>query len=217
MNNGFMDICHRGSQPLMDSSAVLMAGHPEPSYNTTGSHGQTSFSLDFRASAMDNCSRGNSSGVRRSGHVSAQDDACRLVLGLGPSTEPSSVDYQQPAGGAGKSNAPVTLFGRSLSFTNPVTMSLGLHEQGGNAESIFQRSEAPEGNIISFSGVDEGSTSARRSSGGYMPSLFFAQEAQVEAHDDLTDSANGHAQHHLQFSPEPSGTTMTDDFVWREL
>uniref|UniRef100_M8BGE2 WRKY19-like zinc finger domain-containing protein n=1 Tax=Aegilops tauschii TaxID=37682 RepID=M8BGE2_AEGTA len=204
------------SQPLMDSSAVLMSG----SYTTVG-HGQTSFSLDFRGSAMDNCSRGNR-GVQRSGHASAQDDACRLVLGLGPSPEPSSVDYQQPAGGAGKSKAPVTLFGRSLSFTNPGTMTLGLHDRVGNAEAIAQHSEPPGGNIISFSGVDESSTSARRSSGGYIPSLLFAsrpnlcvaQENRAEAHDDLlddhTDNANDSAEHHLQFSPEPSATTMTD-------
>ncbi|XP_047082175.1 uncharacterized protein LOC124692789 [Lolium rigidum] len=212
MNNGFADIRHRGSQPLMDSSVVLMAGHSVPNYTTVG-HGPTSFSLDFRGSASDNCSRGNSRGVRRSAHVSAQDDACRLVLGLGPPPEPSSVDYQQPAGGAGQSKTPVTLFGRSLSFTDPGTMSHGLHDQRGNAEAIVQRSEAPEGNIISFSVVDEGSTSSRRSSGGYMPSLLFDRVAQVEAHDDMldyTDNGNGHAQHHLQFSPEPSATTMTE-------
>ncbi|KAF7079188.1 hypothetical protein CFC21_083458 [Triticum aestivum] len=220
MNNGYADMRHRGSQPLNDSSAVLMSGHLTPSYTSVG-HGQTSFSLDFRGSAMDNCSRGNRS-VQRSGHASAQDDACRLVLGLGPSPEPSSVDYQQPAGGAGKSKAPVTLFGRSLSFTNPGTITLGLHDQVGNAEAIAQHSEPPGGNIISFSGVDESSTSARRSSGGYIPSLLFAsrpnlcvaQENRAEAHDDLlddhTDNANDSAEHHLQFSPEPSATTMTE-------
>ena len=192
----------------MDSSAVLMAGHSVPSYTTVG-HGPASFSLDFLGSAMDNCSRGNR-GVRMSSHVSAQDDACKLVLGLGPSSEPSSTDCQQPAGGACKSKAPVTLFGRSLSFSNPGTISLGLHDQRGNAEATGQRSE---GNIISFSVVDEASTSARRSSGGYMPSLLFAQAAQVDANDGLldhTDNANGHAQHHLQLSPEPSATTMTE-------
>ncbi|EMS49187.1 hypothetical protein TRIUR3_26897 [Triticum urartu] len=216
----YADMRHRGSQPLNDSSAVLMSGHLTPSYTSVG-HGQTSFSLDFRGSAMDNCSRGNRS-VQRSGHASAQDDACRLVLGLGPSPEPSSVDYQQPAGGAGKSKAPVTLFGRSLSFTNPGTITLGLPDHVGNAEAIAQHSEPPGGNIISFSGVDESSTSARRSSGGYIPSLLFAsrpnlcvaQENRAEAHDDLlddhTDNANDSAEHHLQFSPEPSATTMTE-------
>lgn len=214
MNDGYADMRHRGSQPLMDSAGVLMSGHLAPG-NTTVAHGQTSFSLDFRGSAMDKCSRANR-GVQRSGRVSAQDDACRLVLGLGPSPEPSSVDYQQPAGGAGKSKPPVTLFGRSLSFANPGTITLGLHDQVGNAEAIAQHSEAPGGNIISFSSVDESSTSARRSSGGYIPPLLLATNlcvAQVEAHDDHNhrDNANDSAEHHRpQFSPEPCATTMTE-------
>ncbi|KAF7084567.1 hypothetical protein CFC21_088155 [Triticum aestivum] len=222
MNNGYADMRHRGRQPLMDSSSVLMSGHLAPGYTTVG-HGQsqTSFSLDFRGSAMDNCSRGNR-GVQRSGHASAQDDACRLVLGLGPSPESSSVNYQQPDGGAGKSKAPVTLLGRSLSFTNPGTMTLGLHDQVGNAEAIARHFEPPGGNIISFFGVDESSTSARRSSGGYIPSLLFAsrpnlcvpQENRAEGHDELlddhTDNGNDSAEHRLQFSSEPSATTMTE-------
>lgn len=216
MNIDFVDSRHVGNQNLMDGPAVIMSGHSVPSYTTAG-YGQTSFSLDFRGSAaMDSYSHGNR-GVRRSIHVSAQDDACRLVLGLGPSPELSSADYR-PADGAGKSKAPVTLFGRSLSFNNPGTVSLGPRDQGDGAEATVQSSEAPAGNIISFS-VDEGSTSGLRSSGGYMPSMLFAPRPNLsvaeEAHDDLpdhTDNTNGGstAQHGLQFSPEPSATTMTE-------
>lgn len=206
----------------MGSSTVLM-GHSVPGYTTVVSHGETSFSLDFRGSAMDNCSHG-SRGTRRSNHAFAQHDGCGLVLGLGPSPDLNSADHQPTGGARNKSKALVTLFGQSFSFTDPGMLNLGLHE-GDDAEAIIQHSEAPTGNIISFSVVDEGSTSARRSSGGYMPSLLLAprpnlcvaEEAQLEAQDlqDHTNNTNDsthHAQCRLQFSPEPSATMTEASF-----
>ncbi|XP_062222972.1 uncharacterized protein LOC133921901 [Phragmites australis] len=195
---------HRGNQPLMDNSAVLM-GLSVPTY-TAGSHGQSqiTFGLDHLGSAVDNsCSHGQR-GSRRSSHTPAQDDGCRLVLGLGPTPEVHSADHQ-PAG-ADKSRAPVTLFGRSFSFTDPGMLSLGTHQKN-NAGTMLA------GNTISFSTVDEGSTSARRSSGGYMPSLLFAprpsfsfaEEPQdLLDHTDNTNDSTVRDQHRLRLSPEPS-------------
>ncbi|KAL6634611.1 hypothetical protein ACP70R_027282 [Stipagrostis hirtigluma subsp. patula] len=221
MNNGFAGMVHRGSQPPMDNSAVLM-GFSVPSY-TAGSHGQSlvTFGLDRQGPAMDNsCSNHGRKGSMRSSHASAQDDGCRLVLGLGPSPEVQCSDPRPAGAGADKSRAPVTLFGQSFSFTEPGVLSLGLH-QGRNAGGIQHYSEPPAGNIISFAAVDEGSTSARRSSGGYMPSLFFAPRPNISATDDAqglldhTENANdstvrGH--HGLRLSPEPSASMTEASF-----
>ncbi|KAL5212464.1 hypothetical protein ABZP36_023311 [Zizania latifolia] len=208
MNNGFAGMIHRGShQPLMDSSAAVLMGHPVPSY-TMDSHGQSSSCLDQLGSSMDSCSHGKRGSWRSNHVVSAQDDGCGLVLGLGPSPD--------HAAAARRSKAPVTLFSQSFSFTEPGMLSLGL-DRGDNGGAI----EAPTGNIISFAVVDEGSTSARRSSGGYMPSLLLAPRLNLSAAEETRDlvdhtdkAASGdayHAQRRLQLSPEPSATTMTEN------
>ncbi|KAF0906507.1 hypothetical protein E2562_011489 [Oryza meyeriana var. granulata] len=212
MNNGFAEIIRRGNQPLMDTSAVVIMGHSVASY-TTDSHGQSSSCLDHLGSSMDNSSHGKRGNNRRSNHgVSVQDDGCRLVLGLGPSPDIGST--------ARRSKAPATLFSQSFSFTEPGMLSLGLH-RGDNGGTV-RHMEAPAGNIISFAAaaVDEGSTSARRSSGGYMPSLLFAPRSNLsaseEAHEHTDNTVSGgayHAQHRLrQLSPEPSATVTETSF-----
>ena len=97
MNNGFPGILHRRNQPLMDDSAVSI-GFSITSY-TSGSHGQSqvTFGLDRLGSAMDNSHSHGERGLRRSNHAPAQDDGCRLVLGLGPTPDANSAD-QLPAG-----------------------------------------------------------------------------------------------------------------------
>uniref|UniRef100_J3LE39 WRKY19-like zinc finger domain-containing protein n=1 Tax=Oryza brachyantha TaxID=4533 RepID=J3LE39_ORYBR len=218
MNNGFAEIIRRGNQPLMDSSVVVIMGHSVASY-TLDSHGQSSSCMDHLDSSMQNSIHGRR-GNRRSNHgVSAKDDGCGLVLGLSPSPDTGN------AAPARRSKAPpATLFRQSFSFTEPGMLSLGLH-RGGNGGTI-QHLEAPAGNIISFAAaataVDEGSTSARRSSGGYMPSLLFAPRpslsAPEEAHDlvDHTDNTVSggayHARRRLQLSPEPSATMTESSF-----
>ncbi|XP_062219411.1 uncharacterized protein LOC133919146 [Phragmites australis] len=215
MNNGFAGILNRGNQPLMENPEVSM-GLSVPSY-TLGSHGQSqiTFGLGRLGSAMDSSCNNGRGGLRRPSHAPAQDDGCRLVLGLGPTPEVHSADHQ-PAG-ADKSRAPVTLFGQSFSFTDPGVLSLGIHRKN-NAGTIIQHSEPPAGNIVSFT-VDEGSTSARRSSGGYMPSLLFAPRpayfsADEEAQGLLNhmDSTNDSDQHCLRPSPEPSASMTEASF-----
>lgn len=228
MNNGFPEIIRRGNPHLMDNSAVVIMGHSVASY-TMDSHGRSSSCLDHLGSSMENSSihgkRGNN---RRSGHgVSAQDDGCGLVLGLGPSPEMGS-----SAARRSKAPAPATLFSqRSFSFTEPGVLSLGLHRGDHGGATIQHLEEAPAGNIISFAAaVDEGSTSARRSSGGYMPSLLFAprpnasapEEARHDVVADHTDNTvsgggarHGHARRRVvrQLSPEPEpepSATMTE-------
>uniref|UniRef100_A0A0E0CMC5 WRKY19-like zinc finger domain-containing protein n=1 Tax=Oryza meridionalis TaxID=40149 RepID=A0A0E0CMC5_9ORYZ len=233
MNNGFAEIIRRGNPHLMDNSAVVIMGHSVASY-TMDSHGRSSSCLDHLGSSMENSSihgkRGNS---RRSGHgVSAQDDGCGLVLGLGPSPEMGSSAARRSKAPA---PAPATLFSqRSFSFTEPGVLNLGLHRGDHGGATIQHLEEAPAGNIISFAAaataVDEGSTSARRSSGGYMPSLLFAprpnasapEEARHDVVADHTDNTvsgggarHGHARRRVvrQLSPEPEpepSATMTE-------
>uniref|UniRef100_A0A0D9VHG4 WRKY19-like zinc finger domain-containing protein n=1 Tax=Leersia perrieri TaxID=77586 RepID=A0A0D9VHG4_9ORYZ len=205
MNNSFSDIINRGNQP----SGFGLMGHSVPSY-TIDSHGQSSSWLDNSSS---HGKRGNNR--RSSNHgVSAQDDGCGLVLGLGPSPEIGS--------SARRPKAPSTLFSQSQSFqsffTEPGMLSLGLNR--GDNGSTIQHMEAPAGNIISFSSaavVDEGSTSARRrSSGGYMPSLLLAprpslQSAFEESHDVAEAEHTDHRLHQLSPEPSPSATTMTTE------
>ncbi|GJM85339.1 hypothetical protein PR202_ga01780 [Eleusine coracana subsp. coracana] len=202
-NNGFAGILRHKNQPLMDNSAVPMGLSSVPSL-TSFSHvqSQITFGVDRLGSATD----------KGSSHAPAhQDDACRLVLGLGPTPEVHQSAEHQPAAVADKSrSAPVTLFGQCFSLSDPAgSLSLGLHHQRHNGQ---QCSEAAfPGNIISFgAAVDEGSTSARRSSGGYiMPSLFFTAQPQLNysatEEEDHTAADDNTVQHHgLRLSPEPS-------------
>ncbi|TVU29567.1 hypothetical protein EJB05_21139, partial [Eragrostis curvula] len=97
----------------------------------------------------------------------------------------------------------------SFSFSDPGTLSLGPQQGRRNAGAV-QRSEAFAGNIISFGAVDEGSTSsARRSSGVYMPSLFFTPQPNYSAavEEGGTDSGNDdtvHAAHGTAGQPQVS-------------
>ncbi|TKW39899.1 hypothetical protein SEVIR_1G210000v4 [Setaria viridis] len=217
MNNGFAGILHRRNQPLMDDSAVSI-GFSMTGY-TSGSHGQSqiTFGLDRLGSAMDNSYSHGQRGLRRSSHAPAQDDGCRLVLGLGTTPEVNSAD-QHPAG-VDKSRAPVTLFGQSFSFTDPGTLSLGVR-QGCNAGAI-QHKEMPTGHIISFGAVDEGSTSARRSAGGFMPSTVLAprpdyvavEEAQgLVDHTDNSYDSTVRDHDGFRLSTEPSASTTEASF-----
>jgi hypothetical protein len=190
---------------MIDSSAVSM-GLSVRSF-TSGSHGQSqiTFGMDRLGSAMENgCSNGRR-GLQGSTHAPAQDDACRLVLGLGPtSSEVQSADHQPV--GADKSKEPVTLFGRSVSFSDPGTLNLALHQRR-NAGAVHC-SEAFPGNIISFGAVDEGSTSAR-SAGAYMPSLFFTPRPNYSAAEEGHTETTNDTPHGLRLSPEPSAS-LTD-------
>ncbi|CAN6232184.1 unnamed protein product [Urochloa humidicola] len=193
MNNGFAGILPRRNQPLMDDSAISIA-FSMTTY-TSGSHGQSqiTFGLERLGSAMDNSYNNGQRSSRRLSHAPAQDDGCRLVLGLGPTPDANNSADQHPAG-ADKSRAPVTLFGQSFSFTDPGVLSLGGIRQVHSAGAIHQHTEIPTGHIISFGAVDEGSTSARRSSGGYIPSLVLAPRPNYAAAEDAAQGLVDHTQ-----------------------
>ncbi|KAF8653052.1 hypothetical protein HU200_062491 [Digitaria exilis] len=221
MNKGFAGNLHRGNQSLMDDSAVSV-GFSLTNYSSS-SHGQSqiTFGLDRMGSEMDNSYSHGQRGSRRSSHAPGQDDGCRLVLGLGQTPDVNSAD-QHPAR-PDKSKAPVTLFGQSFSFTDPGALSLGVVRHGRNAGAIQHTGAMPTSHIISFGAVDEGSTSARRSSGGYMPSLVFAPQPNYAAaeesqclladHTDNSYDSSVRDHHHgFRLSPEPSASMTEASF-----
>ncbi|PWZ27207.1 putative WRKY transcription factor 19 [Zea mays] len=207
----------------MDDSAVSI-GFSVTNY-TTGSHGQSqvTFGIDQLGSAVNNSSGHGRRGFQRSIHAPAQDDGCRLVLGLGPTPAPevNSCDCGQQPAGADKSRPPVTLFGQSFSFADPGALSLGIHRGRDNAGATKHLGvSVPAGTVISFSTADEGSTSARRSSGGYMPLLLLAPlpnystaEEEQGLLDDTDNSNNGGTDPRgFRFSPEPSASMTEASF-----
>ncbi|KAJ6804622.1 uncharacterized protein M6B38_277760 [Iris pallida] len=115
---------------------------------------------------------------------SAQDDGCKLVLGLGPTPTSYCADF--PSG--------LTKSKESVSMPS------------GADSSMLQL-------VLGTPIVDESSTLSKRMSGGYMPSLLFAPRAeesvsQPGTHDLLDLGSDISVHHHKhQFSPEPSATT----------
>lgn len=212
MDNSFEDI---PNQPQINDPFVLMA-QSAPSY-TMKNLSKGTLRMDFLGSAMPNSGHGDEN-TRSMNTITTRDDGCRLVLGLGPTPDFYSTDYQTNV--VYKSNESQSLSGQSFSFTDPGMLRLGLQPDG--AETI-QHLQAANGRVHSFAVVDEASTSAAvRSIGGYMPSLLFAprssscaaNEAQLQNRDSLdTTQYNSdntqHIQPHLQLSPEPSATTET--------
>ncbi|CAL9121789.1 unnamed protein product [Musa acuminata var. zebrina] len=114
--------------------------------------------------------------------LSAVDDGCRLVLGLGPSPT-SYTSGCCIADGTSKTREPATSTNQSWSLeTDNGMLELGLSR--GNVESMVNA-----GGIVTSSSkskqtsmekhhmipiVDESSKSGKRNSGGYMPALLFA-------------------------------------------
>ena len=124
--------------------------------------------------------------------ISAQDDGCKLVLGLGPTPTSYRADYPSEVT---KSKESATKFSQSLA-------------SGADSGMLKLKLGIPI--------VDEGSTSAKRMSGGHMPSLLFAPRAeysniQRETRDLLDIGSDGTTRHHHQFSPRLSATITTTD------
>lgn len=155
--------------------------------------------------------------------LTAQDDGCRLVLGLGPTPTSYCSDY---LAGVNKSKEPANLFSQILiSGADSGMLELGLSR--GNVEAILATAQGnhhiespPNERSPLIPIVDEGSTSAKKS-GGYMPSLLFAPRPEnfggnkggPETRDlfDLGSDGSAFPHHHLihelQLNPEPSATT----------
>ncbi|KAK3142418.1 hypothetical protein QOZ80_4BG0346230 [Eleusine coracana subsp. coracana] len=210
MDNSFVDIPH---QPLMHDPFEL-TGCSVPS-STMENLSQRTLRMDCLCSAVSNCGHGNEI-TQTMSDIAARDEGSRLVLGLGPTPNFYSADYQST--GVHKSKQDQNLSGQSFSSTDPGMLRLGLQMDGTEGIQYFQ---AANGAVHSFAMVDEASTSATvRNMGGYMPSLLFAprsgsgavNEAEVENEESLdltdnTDNNNQHLQHYHQLSPEPSAMT----------
>ncbi|CAI0439215.1 unnamed protein product [Linum tenue] len=137
-----------------------------------------------------------------------EEDACKLVLGLGPTPSTYSGDFSNNAGGTvsnPKGSHPSTLEGDSI-------LKLGLSEAGLVANdsfsglensSVTETNQAPADNTrFSFPVLDEGSTSAKKSAGGYMPSLLLAPRMDIrKAPPPRTELID------FELSHEPSATT----------
>ncbi|KAK7260322.1 hypothetical protein RIF29_26282 [Crotalaria pallida] len=115
------------------------------------------------------------------------DDGCRLVLGLGPTPMAEDDDYNNL--GSYKKKSLSNFFSQHLPSECDSILQLGLSGGTNEASSMLDCSESIETdvNMSCFSSqayvennfpripvVDEGSTSAKKSSGGYMPSLLLA-------------------------------------------
>ncbi|KAG9451215.1 hypothetical protein H6P81_011180 [Aristolochia fimbriata] len=145
------------------------------------------------------------------------DDSCRLVLGLGPSLSSYRADSYTIGAHKNKESQPTICSQQLTSDNDSVLLKLGL---SGGTENMMCRNDnitttesesVPSflTNQCSFSEsqvpipvVDEGSTSARRVAGGYMPSLLLAPRQETSG-QQLPGSIS--LCHHLQVSPEPSG------------
>ncbi|CAI0375651.1 unnamed protein product [Linum tenue] len=137
------------------------------------------------------------------------DDACKLVLGLGPTSSTYSGDFSNNVGGTvtnPKGSPPFTLGGDSI-------LKLGLSGVGQVANdsfsglensSVTEMNQAPAADKrgFSFPDLDEGSTSAKKSAGGYMPSLLLAPRMDIrKAPPPQTEVID------FELSHEPSATT----------
>ncbi|RZR77234.1 hypothetical protein BHM03_00002246 [Ensete ventricosum] len=153
----------------LDSTLVAHTGQLS-TYGQTNNLSDTTLRLDSLGYEL--CESGRPVNLPNNSDLRTHDDGCRLVLGLGPTPNFYSADYNPTMLTKPKESA--TSFSWSLSGTNFGMLELGLSRK---------RMHVPI--------VDEGSTSAKRKSGGYMPTLLFAPRLENQ----------------FQFSPETSATT----------
>ncbi|KAK1278031.1 hypothetical protein QJS04_geneDACA020209 [Acorus gramineus] len=137
--------------------------------------GDTALRLNcFGHSINNKSSRINDSQSNRNDFISAQDDGCRLVLGLGPTSDFYEMD-RNPAGGSKKNKESSYIFCQQLPIDGePEMLKLGLSRETMDEENIgsYHDNSTEDSAVIPV--VDEGSTLVRRMSGGYMPSLLLA-------------------------------------------
>ncbi|OIW18984.1 hypothetical protein TanjilG_23761 [Lupinus angustifolius] len=105
------------------------------------------------------------------------DDGCRLVLGLGPT--PMTNDEEHNNLGFNKKKSLSNFFPLQLGLSGGITEASSMLDCSGSTEtdvnmSCFSSQGYAENNFPMIPVVDEGSTSAKKSSGGYMPSLLLA-------------------------------------------
>ncbi|KAJ4760359.1 loricrin-like protein [Rhynchospora pubera] len=142
-----------------------------------------------------------SSYAQNSNHVPPQDDGCRLVLGLGPTPNLYSSDNHLAL--SSKTGDSTVLFGQRFSSVDPGILKLGLPKPSAETNQLSPPTEKSH----RFPIVDEGSTSAKRNSGGYMPSLLFAPRPTTSGSNFSGAPQETRDLLDLQLSPEPSATT----------
>ncbi|XP_010937059.1 uncharacterized protein [Elaeis guineensis] len=220
MDLNMTEVFLHGKESLM-SGSVIQTAH----ISTCGKNdnlGDTALCLDCLGNGINNTNRTVHTQI--SCDLSSQDDGCKLVLGLGPTPNTYCADHHPS--GIHKTRPSMSLLAQHSSGPDAAMLKLGL--SGGNLETIValpqnnhKTHSPPAKRSLPVPIVDEGSTSAKRRSGGYMPFLLFAPR--LDSLDrmriapetrDLLDQGSGgstrkhHIPHHqLQLSPEPSVTT----------
>ncbi|XP_008811579.2 uncharacterized protein LOC103722706 [Phoenix dactylifera] len=211
-----------GKRPLM-SSTVTGSAHNSTHGNTDGFG---DIALHLSCSDYDTSKTNKTVYPLNNNDLSAQDDGCRLVLGLGPT--PTACFSGYSAAGVSKTKESATFTSQSWgSESDSEMLELGLSR--GHAEPMAKVDGSPnlcypqnQSPLIKkhllIPVVDENSTSANRNSGGHMPALLFAPglddagctEGLPETRNllDLGSDVNAshhyhHLQHELQVSPEP--------------
>ncbi|KAJ6801783.1 uncharacterized protein M6B38_196080 [Iris pallida] len=178
MDLNITPILFHGIETLMDSS-VDGTGYV-PVWDKSNNFGYTSLSMDCHGFEANN-TMDMTFPQGSCDPSSAQDDGCKLVLGLGPTPTSYYAD-----------------------FSSGITKS---KESVGADSSMLQLG-------LGTPTVHESSTSDKRISGGYVPSLLFAPRAEESVSQpgtrdllDLGSDDNIHHHQQYQFSPEPSATT----------
>ncbi|KAK1314544.1 hypothetical protein QJS10_CPA06g00555 [Acorus calamus] len=161
--------------------------------------GDTALGLNCLGHPINKSARTSDSQSNHNEFLSPQDDGCRLVLGLGPTP---NLYLRDSMGGPKKNKG-----SHFASDSESRMLKLGLSRDTMEEENIDSTSQPQPSNEDSavVPVFDEGSTSARRMSGGYMPSLLLAPRH----HEACTFSEfiTTNNVHHLQLSPDPSATT----------
>ncbi|WOL02711.1 hypothetical protein Cni_G11429 [Canna indica] len=168
----------KGKQPFMS----LLLSEPGDFLGTGTSISIGDTTLRLNCSSYEASKTGLAEHFVSNHDLSAPDDGCRLVLGLGP-TPTSYTSGYCIAGAHNREKEPAITLTQSWDLeTHSDMLELGLStrdvDQMANAESNSNPSSKSKQilkkkqHLIPV--VDESSTSARRNQGGYMPALLFA-------------------------------------------
>ncbi|KAM0871817.1 hypothetical protein ACQ4PT_039148 [Festuca glaucescens] len=184
---------------------------------------------DLDVTAVNSDCLGSSEAVEASGKSFNQrnqivpDDDSKLVLGLGPMPNLYSADSHSSGGNKVKLSA--TLFAHCTTTDHGLVLGISRGSSRNLQPTIVPGSnehshKRKNGKFLPL--IDEGSTSARRKLGEYVPPLLFAprsndiclngtpSEADVQQHLGTRYEADHDRylnQHEVQLSPEPSATT----------
>ncbi|KMZ71318.1 Loricrin-like protein [Zostera marina] len=168
-----------------------------PNYNNNDKLGDISLSL-------------NNLNTHKETPVS-EDDDCALFLGLGPA--PNFYNKNSERG-----ELPATVGKELGNQVDSGILQLGLFSGGDvdpvmsmdqthHSSSSFESHMYPPGPNLFVSATDDGSTSAKMSLGGYMPSLLLAPVLDNSRRKKRSMPETKDPQHQFQFSPEISATT----------